>query len=901
MIDVQAREWVDLARYSWARDLLLPLSSIREHALTEADAAQQAGSQGAPEASLNLLLLLCAAEQVAADNLARGGLDLSPLRKAMRGRRFATASFSRLETFAEGLCSIRATVGERGIARQLEDLRGLALEVATAIARGEPRVAVDPSDVARCFPPPESALAGCRMKVPSCFRAQDLSPVDCFELARRFALTAPAGSDALVVGIRTSGSYMAPLVAGWLRSRGFVARYTTLRPKAPLVGVESEVIRRQCASSVLIVDDPPMTGASYLRTAMRLEQCGVARRSITLLVPVGAESALETGGLAPEFDSYNRVELPHRELEVRRQLPSPELLSFLASAVGHPGALVTPVLSADEVEQQARRRHVKQVYEVEGAGRVHVKGVGVGWFGYPARHAVSALSGRIPEVVGFWGTLMVTREVPAGPPTGPPCQDIAAYVATRAQALRLPGRRPSEKFQKDGFYRLAKLMARVHGPLAPLRMARLRRELAQAVGEAPACLLDGRMGREEWFDGSPPLKGDFEEHAFDKDDLGLHDPAYDLAGALLELGPSRAFEASLVSRYAALSGDLKVRSRLTVALLLYGAFLLERRSWEVEGELGTAAWAGAVQAWLEAEAAMTWSVNRLLGDAFPARPAEQAAVLWSIDVDGVLEDAGLGFPSATPAAALALQRAHEAGALVVLNSGRSLPELVLRCDAMRLDGAVAEYGSAIWDAMSGLSQSLLDDDEREALGLVRLAASRLSGVHLDSRYRHSVRARRFVGGKLRALGAEQIQPLLEAGGDRVRAIQGVRQTDFISSAHDKGSGLDQLRGRLRFRGAVLAVGDAEPDVPMAVRATRAYAPLHREASLAQAAVHLRADRQRAVLEAVRREHGLVSGKPRPHLPRADAALVDLLALRDSPRAVRALRAFGPGLLEVFRT
>jgi hypothetical protein len=71
--------------------------------------------------------------------------------------------------------------------------------------------------------------------------------------------------------------------------------------------------------------------------------------------------------------------------------------------------------------------------------------------------------------------------------------------------------------------------------------------------------------------------------------------------------------------------------------------------------------------------------------------------------------------------------------------------------------------------------------------------------------------------------------------------------------------------------------------------------------LASATIHLRQDRQRAVLEAVRREHGAVSGKVRPDLSTADSALVRLLALRDAPRPVRALRAFGPGLLEVFRT
>jgi hydroxymethylpyrimidine pyrophosphatase-like HAD family hydrolase len=651
---------------------------------------------------------------------------------------------------------------------------------------------------------------------------------------------------------------------------------------------------------VLIVDDPPMTGESYVRTAARLEGCGIERSTISFLVLAGAESALDAGTLRSEFNRYARIELDHRELEVRKQLESRDLLSFVASAAGRPNARVTAVWSPDEVQREARRRHVKQIYEVDGAGCVHVKGVGVGWFGYPARHIAGALTGLVPEPLGFWGTLMATREA-ATSPVGLGSADAATYVATRARALGVGSRQPSEQFEKDGYYRLAKVLARVHGPLAPLKIADLRRDLVRALGEAPSCLLDGRMGPEEWLPGSPALKRDFEEHAFDKDDLGLYDPAYDLAGALLEFGPSRAAEERVVGQYVSLTGDSAVRSRLSIALLLYGAFLMERRSWEVNGERGSPAWPCAVQDWLEAEAALTWSVNRLLADAFPTSTSAGATTLWSVDVDGVLEDAALGFPTGTPAAAAALQRAHEAGALVTLNSGRSLQELRSRCDAMRLDGAVAEYGSAIWDRSTGRSESLLDDDEKEALENVRLAARLLPDVHVDTRYGSSVRARQYIGGKLKSLDTAQVASLVQAGAGRVRAIAGMRQTDFVSVARDKGSGLRRLCDRLGFRGPVFSVGDAESDLSVAAWATRAYAPRHRDDSLASATIHLRQDRQRAVLEAVRREHGAVSGKVRPDLSTADSALVRLLALRDAPRPVRALRAFGPGLLEVFRT
>lgn len=900
MIEVRSPEWVDLARYSWARDLLLTLGSVRDHALAEADAARVGRFEGAPDAMLNLLLLLCAAEQITADHLAKGGLDLSPVRRAVHTKGVAGASFA-LEAVAERLISTRATILERDVARALDSTRWVALRIATAMAQGAPSIPIDLSELERCFLDSRPALARRRLKIPSCFRAQDLAPADCFELARRFALRAPAGSSALVVGIRTSGSYMAPLVAGWLRAHNFDATYTTMRPKAPLVGIEKRVIRGARASSVLIVDDPPMTGASYVRTARRLEACGIAPSAITFLVPVGAESAIDSGTLKSEFNRYERIELLHRELDVYRQLESGELLSFIASAAGRPHARVTALWSANVVEREARRRHVKQVYSVQGAARVHVKGVGVGWLGYPARHISRALSGRIPETLGFWGSFMATREAPAASPTGLAPADAATYVAVRARTLRVSGQPRADEFQKDGFYRLAKVLARVHGSLAPLKMARVRREIVQALGEIPACLVDGRMSREEWLEGSPALKRDFEEHAFDKDDLGIYDPAYDLAGALLELGPSRAAEARAVSHYVALTGDSDIRSRLSTALLLYGVFLMERHSWEVEGERGTSAWPCAVQNWLEAEASTTWSVNRLLGDAFYLRAPRKATTLWSIDVDGVMEDAGLGFPTVTPAAAAALHRAREAGALLVLNSGRSMRELAARCDALRLDAAVAEYGASIWVRASGLSQSLLDDPGREALEKVRIAAGQLSDVHVDARYENSVRARRYVGGKLQALDTDQVAYLVAAGSGRVRAFEGVRQTDFVSVTCSKGLGLQQLCERLGFRGPVFAVGDAESDLSVATLATRAYAPRHRDDSLAGVTIHLTQDRQRAVLEAVRREHGPVLVKPRSDLSPADSALVRLLALRDAPRPVRALRAFGPDLLEVFRT
>jgi hydroxymethylpyrimidine pyrophosphatase-like HAD family hydrolase len=900
LIEVEPHPAIALARYGWAKDLLLTLASIGEHARAEAEAAADR-LEGSPEARLNLLLLLCAAEQVAADHLVRGGLDLSPARRLLPARAATTIALTAVERTAEWTRSVRVSIRDRATVARIASLRRMALGVAESIARDESDAPIAVDEIGRLFAGVPQDLAASRMKIPSCFRAQDITPLDCFALASRFVIARRPRAPVLVVGVRTSGSYMAPLVAGWLRANGLDAAYTTVRPKAPFVSAERSLIRRWRDRLAVIVDDPPMTGVSYLRTARRVEECGIPREAITLMLPIGAESAFDVDERR-QFSSYHLVELSHRELAVRQDLDSPELLSFVARAAGNSDASVTPLWSPDEIERRSGRRHVKQVYEVEGCGRVHVKGVGVGWFGYPARLAAEALVGLVPEPLGFFGTLMATRGEPeAAPGTAPSAAKVARYVAQRARALGMPESEGSRRFQKDAPYRLAKVIGRVHGPLAAIAVGRVRRLLMAAAANGPRCLIDGRMGVEEWVGSSARLKSDFEEHAFDKDDLGVYDPAYDVAGAVLELGPSRDLEVELLRDYINLSGDAGVSARFGQALLLYGAFLLERRSWEVGGQRGTPGWPEAVQTWLTAESAMTWAVDRLLGNAFPGPQVGCATATWSIDVDGVLEDAGLGFPATTPAGALALQLAREASAAIVLNSGRSLPELVLRCDALRLDGAVAEYGSAIWDASTGLSESLLETDELAALDKVRRSALCTADVHVDRRYRNSVRLRRFVRGRPSALDADQIAQLLEGGPGGVRVVQGVRQTDIVSSRRDKQTGLESLRARVGLRGDLFAIGDSEPDRVVASKATRAYAPHHRDDSLARTAVHLSADRQRALLEAVRRQHRVEPRRVRPAGAAADVALVRLLALRDAPRAWRAVRAFGPGMLEVFKT
>jgi hypothetical protein len=96
-----------------------------------------------------------------------------------------------------------------------------------------------------------------------------------------------------------------------------------------------------------------------------------------------------------------------------------------------------------------------------------------------------------------------------------------------------------------------------------------------ALRDAPAAAIDGRMLPHEWIrTGSGFLKTDALDHSADHFFPGTQDPAWDLAGAEAEFGLGPAAARMLVERYARLSGDRDVRSRLAFHQAAYAAFAM---------------------------------------------------------------------------------------------------------------------------------------------------------------------------------------------------------------------------------------------------------------------------------------------------------------------------------------
>ena len=119
-------------------------------------------------------------------------------------------------------------------------------------------------------------------RLPTCFRSLDQRPSDCHRLVKKLLQDESCSTQTkfLVIGLRTSGSYLAPLVASYLRlEKRTDASWITVRPGSLILRHELKSIRDAISSGahVLLVDDPPRSGASLRRLAEQIHSLGVPR------------------------------------------------------------------------------------------------------------------------------------------------------------------------------------------------------------------------------------------------------------------------------------------------------------------------------------------------------------------------------------------------------------------------------------------------------------------------------------------------------------------------------------------------------------------------------------------------------------------------------------------------
>ncbi len=665
------------------------------------------------------------------------------------------------------------------------------------------------------------------VRLPACFRSFDQHPADLHWLAEAFLERYPGRADrpVCVVGVRTSGSYLAPLLSAALRlrCRRFVETLT-VRPGRPLRPSELATVDGvlRAGGQFVVTDDPPGSGSSLAAVVAPLRARGAGGDGTVVAVPVFGDR------LPAALDQVSAVVQPWSSWTVHQRLAPACVAAALHELLGDAWRVGSP-RPLGEPTGPRRRGHARAVVTVPvtdvATGTTTIRtivaeGAGLGYLG---RHAV-AVAERLPDHVGRvighrdglllrdWveGFAQAHRAAPS---------EVVDYVVARRRALtvdvdptpRLAGRDPVWEVA-------ATVISGGFGPLATTARLGLLGPLTRRllVAEGPASVVDGSTGPQSWFragpDGSRPVKADFHQKAFSNLEGACYDARFDLAGAALEPGNAELSRA-LREGYLARTGDAVDDERW----LLHRWVHLWRsaRAGEETSPEAARRVAAVVHDYL---------VSQYLADLPPVDPADDSPVV-ALDLDGVLESDPLGVPITTPTGAVCLRALRAHGLRTVLVTGRSLVDARDRCTAFGLAGAVAEYGSVLHDQRTGDVVDLRSAEQMAWTDGVRLAALAEPGVVVDPGHRYVVRLIRTSGGP----SYEVVRRIV--GDASVDVVRGEGQDDLVPRGVDKGTGLRVLLDRLGAEAAALAVGDSAADLSMFRESRRSWTPRNAERSL----------------------------------------------------------------------
>ena len=813
------------------------------------------------EATLDRFLLAAALSQILDDDLQRHFL---PLWRASTHLPEPLAATART-TARIGVRLRELGPASRRLSARKERLTELMARLAEVVA-GEATEAADLDGLTRAAVTPSTELpARLRrsiQRLPNCFRSFDQQPADCRRLVARFARERPdRGRPLLVVGLRTSGNYLAPLYMAFLRAAGYQdVRTVTVRPGRILTRAERKAIASAACdnATALVVDDPPRTGQQLAQAGAMLRENGL--RDVVLVLQLPGDE-----GSAPAvLHDFPLISLGGHDWSIRERIRPAALESALTRLLagrrmelfGAPDVRRVESIRVESVEELPPRRghigaRIEATVREHASGRdvsvpIYAEGVGLGYFGRHGEAISARLTGHVAPVYGVRDGLLFRAWLPeearltsADLQTDPDgtAQAIAHYVTVRSRLLRLPRDVTLLLEGRDAAWQhVAHMLAHAYG-----RLSKVVRPLTHGVArrlltvDAPA-VTDAATTPWEWFeDGTELRKISFQQRATTNTGFQSCDPVLDLAdaAAAAEAAGIGSFEDQVRLHYEQLTGTVVDDERWLLYRLLHhlGAY----RAALEDAVSSDAAFGRA----LELERTMTASYARYFEQHYfwDLVPADSGP-LCAIDLDGVLETRWVMFPAIAPAGALALRALTCHGFRPVIVTGRSLEETRVRCSAYRVAAAAAEYGSVVYDHRSGRQRSLLSDDDRQALADLRAVLGARPGIHVDAAYRHSVRAHTLDHGRRTAISAAAISEAIESAGvaGRVKAVPGVLQTDFVASSVDKGRGLTALAEEL---GAVrdgkpdvaLAVGDHMPDLPMLALARWPFAPTNAAAAL----------------------------------------------------------------------
>ena len=663
------------------------------------------------------------------------------------------------------------------------------------------------------------------IRIPSAFRKRDLTTNDIVALGRKFISRCPNRQQrTMIVGLRTAGSYFAPLLRAYLKFEGYqIVDMVTIRPKHDLaVWERSELVR--CAReqyTAVIVDDAPSSGGTIALSLQYIRRVGFQSDKIVTLYPlrridhsqVKATEIVDEAVLCLEPDEWYKHRILSSDIVERRLREYFRRRNFA-------NADVIPSSEADEFNAQLQNiadirdgAHLKRIFAVRLERQdgqfetrfVFAKGVGWGWYGYSAFLAGSRLAGFIPPMLGLRDGILYMEWLPQSKASGREFEERAhliekasEYVGGRITSLGLsldPTSSLGLDSQHEGYRIFSKTLCKAYGHAitAKLMEGRIRQQFSQRTNPFPTWI-DGKMAVSEWI--STPfgmLKTDFEHHGFGKDELNVTDPAYDLADTILQFGLSAVEEQELVRRYIQKTGDTSVNKRLFFNKLLAGIWSLESSLYGLKKQ--TCRWAAELdQQYIRAGDFLTRECARFCGDLChrPQSPYWHSPLLV-LDVDGVLDSRIFGFHATTAAGIRALRCIHAHNFSVAINTARSVREVKEYCSAYGFVGGVAEHGSYVYDAVSGRGQGLVALEALEQLEELRRALKHIPDVYLNDGYKYSIHAYVYERNGMTPLPTELVPDLISRLKlDRLVSHQTTIDTAIVANEIGIARGLNEL-------------------------------------------------------------------------------------------------------------
>lgn len=925
------------ARYDWCLNPLLTLRELFQRLNEELDRS----APGAPgwrreETVINSYLFVCAVACTTDDFLAARWLMLRPLirwfpgwKKVLLGMEYLV----NLPWFVARAISLRKVFSWRAAwNRCLEEACALLIPGAAESPDLLLRLRSTVRRLASAKLPEN--LTRQRMKLHEGFRCQDLTHHDVFSLINRVLEAGlDRGAPVTVAGIRTAGTYFAPLAATYLTSLGYRdVSWITLRPKVGVSPSESRALRsvRSPGRQVIVIDDYPNTGTTLILAFDILRRLGFSPAQITFAAPVHPAESGWIGALLAATGS-RIVTLGHDDLYKHTFLKPDGIESLLAEYLSGTGFDNVAVKDDEEIEEINRslRSHyadgfqsrVKRVFRVELRMRggepqtrhLIAKSVGWGWLGYHAFIAASRLAEFVPSCIGLRHGLLFSEWLHGSgraASSNGSVKKLAAYVAARSERLALE---EDPRFGNPvfgwGWLEIVSILRRAYGvTMGRLADSALLNGLSKRM-RFPPTLVDGKMRPEEWLDaGDRIVKVDFEQHNFGAPEMDIVDPAYDLAGTVFEFGLPEDAEGELLNSYESLTGDRTARDRIILYKLLYASIAMRRSALAAANTASRERGDEENLRYVRARDYAVGTMNRFSAS-FVQRPHR---VAWSpkllfLDVDGILDSETFGFPHTTPSGANALSALIDGGYSVILNTGRSIAHVRTYCSNFGIPGGVAEYGSVFVDTVRGREIPLIDSSGAEQLSRLRALIKQLPGVFVDPDYRYSLRAYRYRGARTEGLTREEVKKVLSENGlHGLVSIQRADDTTIVQRGISKGMGVRFVKQYLHcITEPVAAMGDSDQDIGMLYEADLGYSPRNCSrgiSALAQARNWkiMKSSFQRGLLAAV--EDLLL---PRPLPPRVIRRpshepggvrdlLADLLKVAEKPRLRKLFLAMSGG-------